>query len=93
MPQKTQNTISETALKHYNKLRSVRNEALRWVQIATDTGKNLKFETAFKERYQQLLDFIAIDVVKIQQQHRSSQDIITIIMNTIINSSFTKHPM
>ena len=45
MPLNTQNTISQTALKKYNNFRSVRTEALRWLQITTDTGMRLKVET------------------------------------------------
>ena len=93
MPQNQQNTISKTALKHYNGFRNVITEALRWVQITTDTRIKFKVETSSKEIYQQLLDFITIDVLKIEQQHPSSQDIITLPMNPIINSSFKKHPM
>ena len=48
MPQNPQNTRSQTAIKHYNKFRSVRTEALRWLQITTDTGNKLKFKTTVK---------------------------------------------
>ena len=65
MPQNPQNTIIKTALKHYNQFWSLITEALRWVQIATDTGMKLKVKTKVKERYQQLLDFITVDVLKI----------------------------
>ena len=54
-------------LKHNNKLRRVTNEALRWLRIITDTGKILKVETTIKEIYQQLLNSINADVVKIKQ--------------------------
>ena len=93
MPKKTQNKISKTALNHYNKLKSVRTEALGWVQIATDTVMKLKFETTIKERDQQLLESITIDVINIEQKQPSIQDIIPIYMTPIINSSFNKHPM
>ena len=65
MPQNAQNKISQNALKYYNQFRSVRTEALKWLQITTDTGMKLKFETTFKERDQKLLDFINIDLLKI----------------------------
>ena len=52
MPQNPQNTISKTALYNYNQFISVINEALIWLQIATDTGKELEVETAVNERYQ-----------------------------------------
>ena len=60
---KPQNTIIQSALKHYNKSRSVITEALRWLQIATDIVMKLKVETTVQERDQQLLDFIKIDVL------------------------------
>ena len=44
MPQKPQNTIDKTSLKYYNQLRTVRTEALRWLQITIDTGKISKFK-------------------------------------------------
>ena len=93
MPQNPQNKISQTSLKHYNKFRSARTEALRWSQITTDTGMKLKVKTTVKERYQQLFDFITIDVITIEQKHPSSQDIITLPMTPTINSSFNKHTM
>ena len=43
-----QNTIIQTALKHYNQFKSVRTKALRWLHHATDTGKKLKVETTVK---------------------------------------------
>ena len=92
MPQNPQNTISKTALKYYNQFRSVINEALIWLQIATNTGKNLEVQTKLYEIDQQLLDFITIDSIKIEQQHSLYQDIITLPITPIINSSF-KHPM
>ena len=93
MPQKLQNTISQTALKHYNQFISVRTVALRWLKTSTDTGMKQKFETTVKERDQQLLEFITIDVIKIEQQHPSSKEIIPLPMNLITNSYFNKHPM
>ena len=48
MPQNPQNTISQTALKHYSQLRIVTTKALRRVEIATDTGKKLMVETTSK---------------------------------------------
>ena len=48
MPQNPQNTISQTALKHYNEFRNVRTEALIWVKMATDTGIKFKVETSAK---------------------------------------------
>ena len=93
MLQNPQNTISKTALKYYNQFISVINEALIWLQIATDTGKKLKVETTVNEIYQQLLDLVTIDSIKIEQQHYSYQYIITLLMNPIINSSFKKYPM
>ena len=65
MTQNPQNAIIQTVLRHYNQLRSVITEALRWLKITTDTGNKLEVETIVKERYQQLLDFIKIIVLKI----------------------------
>ena len=56
-------------------------------------GMKLKVETTVKEIYQQLLEFVTIDVLKIEKQHTSSQYIITLPMTPIIDSSFNKHPM
>ena len=75
-----QNTISQTALKNYNKFKSVRTEALRWLQTTTDTGIELKVETTVKERYQKLLDFVTIDELNIGKQHPSFQEFITLSM-------------
>ena len=44
----------------------------------------LKVEITAKERDQHLLEFITIDVLNIEQQHPSSQDIITLPMNPSI---------
>ena len=88
-----QNTINQAAIKHYNQFRSVRTEALIWFKITIDIWKKLKVGTTVKEIYQQLLDFITIYVLKIEQQHPSDQDIITWPMTTIINSYINKHPI
>ena len=66
MPQNPQNTISQTSLKQYNQVKSLRTEALRWLQITTDTVNKLKVETTVKELYQQLLDLLTIDALKIE---------------------------
>ena len=42
IPQKSQNTISQTSLKHYNEFINVRTEALRWMQMKTYTGIKFK---------------------------------------------------
>ena len=93
MPHNPQNTISQTALKHYNKFRNVRIEAIRWVQMTIDTGIKFKVETSAKERDQQLLDFITIDILKLEPQHTSSQEIITLPMNKTINIYLNKYPV
>ena len=93
IPINLQNTISQPTLKHYNQFRSKITEAIRWLQITTDTGTKLKFKTTVKARYQQLLDFIKIYVLNIEQQNYSYQTIITLPMTPIINSYFNKHPM
>ena len=38
----------QTSLKHSNQLRSVRTEALIWLQMSTDIGDKLKAETEAK---------------------------------------------
>ena len=48
MSQNQQNTIIKTALKYYNPFRRVKNEAIIWLKITTDTGNNLNFENEFK---------------------------------------------
>ena len=93
IPQNPQNTIGQTALKSYNQFRSVRIKDIIWIQITTDTGVKLKVETTSKERGQQSLDFIIIDVIKIKYQRPSSRYIITLPITPIINSSFNKHPI
>ena len=93
MSQNPQRTIIQTAPKHYNQLRSVITEALIWLQITTDTGMKIKFETKVKERYQQLLYFITINVLKIEQQHPSGKDIIILPMTPIKNIYLNKHIM
>ena len=61
--------------------------------MTTDIGIKFKVETSAKERDQQLLDFITIDILKLEHQHPSSQYIITLPMNPIINSYFNKNTM
>ena len=93
IPQNLQKITSRTALKHYNEFINVITEALRWVQMTIDTGIKFKVETSDKERYQQLLEFVTIDIIKLGQKHPSSKYIINLPMNKIINRSFNKHPM
>ena len=88
MPQNPQNIIFQTEIKHYHQFRIVRDEYLRWLQITTDKGDKLKVETTVNQRDLQVLDFIIIDVINIEQQHSSYQDIINLPMNPIINISF-----
>ena len=92
MPQNPQNKISQTELKHYNRS-SVINEYFRWLKIKTYTGKKLKVETSVKEINQQLLEFIKIDVINIEQHNSSDHDIITLLMTKTRNSSFNKNPI
>ena len=93
MPQNSQNTIIQTALKYYNQFRSVITEAHRWIQITVDAGIEFKVETTVKERYHQLLNLITIDLLNNDQQHTSGQYSITLSMTQIINSYFNKYPM
>ena len=53
----------------------------------------LKVETIVKKIDGKLLEFITIDNLNIEQQYPSSQDLITLLMAPIINSSFDKQPM
>ena len=63
MQQHPQYTISQTDLKHYNQFRGVITEAIRWLKITTDAGNKLKVDTEVKERGQELLELIAIDII------------------------------
>ena len=68
IPQNYQNTIIQTALKHYNQFISVRTEALRCLKIKIDSGLRIKVETEAKERDQKVLYLITIDIIKVEQQ-------------------------
>ena len=65
MPKKPQNTIIQTAIKYYNEFKKIRTEDLRWVQMTIDTSITFKVETSAKEKDQQLLDSITIDILKL----------------------------
>ena len=91
MPQNPQIKISQTQLKHYNRFRRVRTEALWWFQFTTDLGNKIKVETETKHRYQHLLDFIPIEIVKFDIQTLSETNTITIYTDPILNSSFNKN--
>ena len=54
--------------------------------MTTDTGIKFKVETSAREKDQQLLDFITIGILKLEQQYASSQGTITLPMDPIINS-------
>ena len=60
MPQNQQNTVCKNSIKHYNQFRSIKNEALMWLQITTYTGKKNKVETEAKQISQQIIYFIKI---------------------------------
>ena len=94
MPQNPQNRIIQTELKHYDQFRSVSADTIRWLQINTDTGKKPKLKTRAKEKYQQLLDFITIDVLNIEQQYCSDQENITLPMTQFLRKgqNTTHHP-
>ena len=64
MPQNPKNKISQTEIKHCKK--SSRTEVLKWLKITTCIGKKIKVETEVKYRYQKLLDFINIDIIKFE---------------------------
>ena len=61
--------------------------------MTTYKGRKFKVETSSKERDQRLVEFITIDILKLEHQNLSSEDNINIPMNPTINSSFNKHPM
>ena len=61
--------------------------------LPTDRKSVVRVETTENERNQQLLEFITIYVLKIERQHTSNQDIITLPMTLIIKIYFNKHPM
>ena len=63
MPDNPQNTISQPAIKFYNKFRSVRTEALRWIQFVQPCGKKTRTNTMSRQRDEQLLDFLQIDII------------------------------
>ena len=64
MPQKPQKTISQTSLKHYSRLRSVINRAIRLLQITTDTRTKFKVKKKSNKEIKKL-DFVTVDVLKI----------------------------
>ena len=68
-------------------------KALRWVQTTTDIGMEFKVETSAKERDQKILDFNTIDIIKLEYQQTSSQDIMNLPMNPKINIFLNKQPM
>ena len=68
MPQNTHNTISQTALKHYNQLRSVRTEALQLIQLITDLRSKLQVETYTQHKDQQPLEFTPIGIIQVDKQ-------------------------
>ena len=49
--------------------------------MTTDIGKKLKVQTEAKGRYQKILDFITIEIIKFEQQKYPEQEIITLPMN------------
>ena len=67
MPKNPQNTISKNAIKHDKTFIVVRTEDIIWLQITADTVMKLKVETRFKERDQNLLELITIDVLNIEK--------------------------
>ena len=45
MPENPQNTLSQNALKDYNKFRSVRTEALQWIKFTNHLGNTSRLHT------------------------------------------------
>ena len=59
------------------------------MQFTTDSGKKTKVETYTQHVYQQLKDFIAIEMIQVDKQPSSEQNIFNLPINTIINISFS----
>ena len=53
MPNNPQNTISQPALKFYNKFRSVRTEALDWIKLTDQQGRTTRISTFKKFEHTQ----------------------------------------
>ena len=74
MPQNIQHKIIQTSLKHYNKLRIFRIEALLCLQFTTNLGEKLTYT---KHIYQGLLDFFTIEMTKVEKYSSLEHNIIT----------------
>ena len=79
MPNNPQNTISQPALKFYNKFRSVRTEALEWIKFTDQHGKSTRIFTLKQFQHKQKLEYIDIDIYKQENTQLP-----------IINSSYIK---
>ena len=82
MPNNPQNTISQPALKFYNKFRSVRTEALDWIKLTDQQGKTTRISTLKQFQHRQKLDYIDIDIYKQEN-----------IQPPIINTSYIKETL
>ena len=65
-PSFPQNTLSPPAIKHYNKYRSVRTEALSWVRLVSDTGRKVFLKMDQYKHGKELLDYTAIEIMEFQ---------------------------
>jgi len=71
-----QNTVSPNAIKHYNKFRSVRSEALDWIRMVTHVGQKIHIRIDPVQIGNELLDYFKVNVMTIdmkQQEDDSEQ--------------------
>ena len=64
----------------------------KWIQFTTDLIKNSKLKNTH-HRYQLLLYFIPIEILQVDKQPSSEQNIINLSMSITINIPFNETPM
>ena len=62
-PSFPQHTISPPAIKHYNKYRSVRTEALSWVRLVSETGDKVFLKMNAQNHTTELLDYTTVEIM------------------------------
>ena len=62
-----QNTLSPPAIKHYNRYRSVRTEALSWVRLVSETGQKFFLKMTKENHSSELLDYTTIEIMKFDE--------------------------
>ena len=60
-----QNTVSPNSIKHYNKFRSVRSEALDWIRMVTHVGQKIHIRIDPVQIGNELLDYFKVNVMTI----------------------------